>query len=63
METQSIMRGRSIVSYEELAGHEIVARILKLRWMGMETEAKQMENALCKVEPKETLLAGPCDTD
>lgn len=48
---------------EERASHELVMRILKLRWMGMENEAEQIEAALRRVEPSCTLIAGPFDTD
>lgn len=51
------------VSAEERASHELIMRILKLRWMGMESEAERVEVALRSVDPSCTLLAGPFDTD
>lgn len=45
------------------ATRELVTRILKLRWMGMEDEAEQMRLALQRVEPGVTLLGDPCCTD
>jgi len=43
--------------------HELVLRILKLRWMGLEDEAESVRVALRSVEPAATMLAGPFDTD
>jgi len=47
----------------ERASHELILRILKLRWMGLEREAERVEVALRHVDPQCTLLAGPFDTD
>jgi hypothetical protein len=46
-----------------LAPHELVMRILKLRWIGMESEAEKMETALHRIAPESTLVRGPADTD
>ena len=46
-----------------LAPHELVMRILKLRWIGMENEAEKMETALHRIAPESTLVRGPADTD
>lgn len=62
MEHASVQE-RPHAAAEERARHELVMRILKLRWMGMENEAEQVEAALRKVEPSCTLMAGPFDTD
>jgi hypothetical protein len=54
------------VPAEESAAHELIMRILKLRWMGMENEAARVEvelRRLRRVDPSCTLLAGPFDTD
>jgi hypothetical protein len=51
------------VSAEEHAAHDLIQRILKLRWMGMEDEAMQMQLVLRRVEPGVTVMAGPYDTD
>ncbi len=54
---------RPDVSAEERRSHELIKRILKLRWIGMDAEAGQMQLALRRVEPRQTVLAGPPDTD
>ena len=46
-----------------LAPHELVMRILKLRWIGMESEAEKIETALHRIAPESTLVRGPADTD
>jgi hypothetical protein len=51
------------VSVAEHASHELVMRILKLRWMGMDDEAERMQVALHRIDPQCTLVAGPFDTD
>ena len=48
---------------ERPAAHELVMRILKLRWMGMDDEAEHAHVALQKVEPQATVAPGPVDTD
>jgi len=48
---------------EQAAAHNLVMRILKLRWMGMDDEAEHARVALQKVEPAATVLHGPVDTD
>jgi hypothetical protein len=45
------------------AAHNLVKRILKLRWMGMDDEAEHVHVALQKVEPAATVPHGPADTD
>lgn len=45
------------------APHELVMRILKLRWIGMEGEAEKMETALHRLDPQSTLVRVPADTD
>jgi hypothetical protein len=56
------------VSPVERSVTELIKRIRKLRWIGLENEAEQLQAqlqlALRRVdEPRGTLLAGPCDTD
>jgi Phasin protein len=46
-----------------LTPHELVMRILKLRWIGMENEAEKMETALHRIAPESTLLHTSADTD
>jgi hypothetical protein len=46
-----------------LTPHELVMRILKLRWIGMENEAEKMETALHRIAPESTLVRSPADTD
>jgi len=48
---------------EKCSTRELVKRILKLRWMGMDDEAEAMRLALRNVEPGATMLPGPFDTD
>jgi hypothetical protein len=48
---------------EQPASHDLVMRILKLRWMRMDDEAEQAHVALQKVEPHATVLPCPVDTD
>jgi hypothetical protein len=38
-------------------------RILKLRWIGMESEADKIETTLHRIAPESTLVRGPADTD
>jgi DNA-directed RNA polymerase specialized sigma24 family protein len=44
---------------------ELVKMVRKLRWIGMEEEAKRMQLALNALPPdrRETVLAGPPSTD
>jgi Phasin protein len=46
-----------------LTPHELVMRILKLRWIGMENEAEKMETALHRIAPESTLVHSSADTD
>lgn len=48
---------------QQPAAHNLVMRILKLRWMGMDDEAEDAHVALQKVEPAATVPHGPVDTD
>jgi hypothetical protein len=48
---------------ERPAAHDLVMRILKLRWIRLDEEAENAHVALQKVEPEATVLPGPVDTD
>lgn len=63
MEVHLATRERPDVSVEERTANDLVKRIRKLRWMGMDEEAWQMQIVLRRIEPGDALLAGPCDTD
>jgi len=63
MEFNADVRERSDLSAEERMSHELIMRILKLRWMGMENEAERVELALRRLDRSCTVLAGPFDTD
>jgi hypothetical protein len=63
MEISPSPEQRSDASAEKRATLELVERILKLRWMGLEKEAREMESKLQKIASGATLLADPCGTD
>jgi len=44
---------------------DLVKRIRKLRWIGMEEEAAKLQLALARLSPAEraAVLMAPCDTD
>ncbi|HEY2535082.1 MAG TPA: hypothetical protein VGJ20_45490 [Xanthobacteraceae bacterium] len=63
MEISPIPKQRPDVFAEKRTTRELVERILKLRWMGLEKEAREMELKLQKIESGATLLADPCGTD
>lgn len=51
------------VSGEQKSARELVKRIRKLRWMGMEEEAQRLQIALRRIEDTDCVLAAPRDTD
>ena len=53
------------VSPEQRTNVELIMRIRKLRWIGMEDEAElvQLELAARDIEPVDTVLAIPRETD
>jgi len=53
------------ITPEQKAAREVVKLIRKLRWIGMEREAEQLQTALGGFPPGEraSLLAGPHSTD
>ncbi len=63
MEAISRSLERADVSTEEELSNELVKRIRKLRWIGMEEEAEQLQMMLRKGHQAEILLSSPCDTD
>ena len=50
-------------SVKECASDELVQRIRKLRWMGMDEEAERLLGTLREVHQADILLSGPGDTD
>ncbi len=63
MEFDAHVAERPDLAARERASHDIVMRILKLRWMGLDNEAERIETKLRQVDPACTLLMGPLDTD
>jgi hypothetical protein len=59
------LRDKMDVSPEERTSCELVTLIRKLRWIGMETEAGELQTVLRKVPPdrRASLLAAPHSTD
>ena len=53
----------SEVSAEQRASNAIIKRIRKLRWIGMDEEARQIQRSLRSISSTDVVLAGPCDTD
>lgn len=51
------------VSSEQKASNELVWRILKLRWMGMEDEAQRLQEKFRDVKPVGSVLDTPPETD
>ena len=51
------------LSREERATQELVKRIRKLRWIGMEEEAKRLQAALSRRTCADSVLVLPMDTD
>jgi hypothetical protein len=54
------------VSAEQRASNDLIKRIRKLRWIGMEDEACEAQRSLRTISSsssRDLVLAGPCDTD
>ena len=53
------------VTPEQRAAREVIKLIRKLRWIGMEAEAEQLQTALSGFpsDKRASLLAGPHSTD
>ncbi len=54
---------RAGVPVEERSSIELVRLVNKLRWIGMEREAAEVQVVLRRVDAAATLLAGPWETD
>jgi hypothetical protein len=48
---------------EQRASNELIKRIRKLRWIGMEDEARKVQSSLRSIPSRDAVLAGPRDTD
>jgi hypothetical protein len=48
---------------EQRTATELAKRIRKLRWMGMEEEARRLQAELSRIENSDSVLAAPHDTD
>ena len=51
------------VSADQRASNELIKRIRKLRWMGMEGEAERLQIKLAGALPKDSVIAEPRETD
>ena len=51
------------VSTPKRASNDMIKRIRKLRWMGMEDEAREVQEAMRSNASRDVVLAGPRDTD
>jgi hypothetical protein len=63
METILRQQERPDVSIEQRRSSELVKRIRKLRWMGLEGEAERVETVLTSISPTDWVLAAPHETD
>ena len=63
MQANPKVQERPDVSAAERTSHEVVMRILKLRWMGMENETESDAGRAASLDPQCTLLAGLSDAD
>jgi hypothetical protein len=54
---------RPDVAGEQRAACDLVKRIRKLRWMGMEEEAERLQVELRRIRQTDSVLAAPLDTD
>jgi hypothetical protein len=51
------------LSAEEQMSSDLVRRIRKLRWMGMQQEAEELQMMLCRVPHDDCVVVVPRDTD
>jgi hypothetical protein len=53
------------VSDDQRASNTLIKLIQKLRWIGMDDEAKRVQTTLAArdMQPADSVIAGPCDTD
>lgn len=63
MELSFDVKDQPDISVEQRASNELVKLIRKLRWIGMEHEARQMQVVLQRAHPAATLLGGLFDRD
>jgi hypothetical protein len=65
MESPVKVRENLDVSVQYRTPNELIHLIRKLRWMGMDDEAKAMQTQLarCHNPPGDNVIAGPRDTD
>jgi len=63
MEMNSNAREHFDTAAADDSSQQLVMRVLKLRWMGMETEADRAQIVLSRSARGCTFLAGPFDTD
>jgi hypothetical protein len=54
---------RPELSSEQRAARDLVKQIKKLRWMGEEENAKQLQATLSRLPPGESVLLLPMNTD
>jgi hypothetical protein len=50
------------LSSQQRASNELIKRIRKLRWIGKEDEAREVQRSLGRI-PSRGVLAAPCETD
>jgi hypothetical protein len=50
---------------EQEASNELINLLRKLRWIGMDDEVERVQKKLasCRLQPANSVLAGPEDTD
>jgi hypothetical protein len=63
IQTPQTQQDDSDGSFSRATPGELVRQILKLRWMGMEEEARQLQERLSRAGPAGSVLANPNDTD
>ena len=63
MSPSARQKQRPEVPSEQQAASDLVKRIRKLRWMGMEDEAERLQIELCRIQQADSVLAAPVDTD
>ena len=51
------------VSAEQRKSNDLIKRIRKLRWMGMEGEAERLQLALAGASRADSVIAQPLETD
>jgi hypothetical protein len=54
---------RPAISTDEQVSNDLVKQIRKLRWIGMDREARLLENTLRRMQAVDVVLAFPPETD